>query len=695
MWFSFCLAALFSVVLLVLPGYFILRVFGQPRQTSVMCAAPVTCCVLAVAGIAFDAVGFKGVSPVLIAAAAVSVIMLAVLLAKGSHASVLLDRNARLNSGIDSKRGWHLLLFYPLVSCLVLGYYFILPLDGASSFLQIGDNAVHLNTIASMVDGGSLSSMSSDVYSAMSSDNEVPLDSSSSFYPVGWHIITAIVVAICNVGIPLAENAVNLVFVAVVFPLGCFAILRAATKGNLAIEMIGAFAVCACAAFPLRTLVVHQIYPNVAGLCVVFSIIYLGIVVLGRLASREPLFPSALSFFLALIGGVLLHPNISFVCGIALVSFVVFEFLPRQVDFRSNALKSKKLGIKIVLGGIAVGVAVIIWLLLLNSGALASLTSFLWTWTVSAGDAFSLVVSMGLRQGIPQYVLSVVVLFGFVYCLVKRDSAWLSVTYAVICLLFFFNASGSPEVKRLFSGFWYTDPERTAALVAIFAVPLTAYGLYFLYSIICRFVPRFANAALCRMKKGGGRAIPARGQFAVGAVVVGLFSLCVYFPLSFLGLPPSAIEATAQELEYNSNRDNALFYDSSEQAFVEKAKEIVPEGALVINMPHDGSVFAYAVDDLNVYYKSTSYDGEKTACEEIRLHLSDYSEDEAVQNAVESTGAQFILLLNRGDEKNFDSNSWDPSAWKGFEALDECPCFEAVLAEGDMRLYRIKQGNGD
>ena len=133
-------------------------------------------------------------------------------------------------------------------------------------------------------------------------------------------------------------------------------------------------------------------------------------------------------------------------------------------------------------------------------------------------------------------------------------------------------------------------------------------------------------------------------------------------------------------------------YTQDERDFVARVKEIVPEGELILNAPFDGSVFAYPSEDLNVYYKSCRPGGETKESKLIRTSLNQIAANEDVQEAVASTGASYLLVL--------DGYGWDedvytalgdywPALWSGLEVNDDTPGFEVVLSEGNMRLYRI------
>ena len=107
-------------------------------------------------------------------------------------------------------------------------------------------------------------------------------------------------------------------------------------------------------------------------------------------------------------------------------------------------------------------------------------------------------------------------------------------------------------------------------------------------------------------------------------------------------------------------------------------------------MPHDGSMFAYAVDDLNVYYKSAISSNESNDSIVIREGLDRYDMDLEVRKSVENIGVQYILMLGTSEEENYDSNRWESSSWEGFSNInDDSNWLEVVIEREDMRLYKI------
>ena len=106
--------------------------------------------------------------------------------------------------------------------------------------------------------------------------------------------------------------------------------------------------------------------------------------------------------------------------------------------------------------------------------------------------------------------------------------------------------------------------------------------------------------------------------------------------------------------------------------------------------------------NLNVYYKAWegNWMGKPTRENQlISTKLNEITSDSGVKEAVKSTGARYLILLDRSD---YTTNSEDPtkmtrcnasyikSSWHGIDAInDDSSGFTKVLEQGDMRLYRI------
>lgn len=679
MWFSFAVALCVACILLFIPGFIVSLASGIDVKMSFSISAPISITIFACTGIALGIVQLYGVASMLVCSLVISAIVALLILLfrllKYNVSIVSLYKTHKVSSGLR----WRWLALYIVVGMAIMSYLFLRCLPSADALVQFGDNDFHVNVIKSIADGGNYSTLAVSSYPISLEENEIPVQN-AGYYPAAWHVFAALIMTITGTTAPLVENVVNYLFLAIVFPLGCSAFLQRVSNGNKILIILGSFAVAASAAFPLRPLVVHQIYPNIAAFSCIPIAVYLMILWFETILQKKNVLPIIFALVLVVLGVSLLHPNVIFALLLYCIAYLLFSFNKRYIS-RFPKLKSHYLASFTILEICTIGIFVVVWLILLNSPAFASIAGFLWEWTITAPQALLNIVTMGLCLGVSQYFLALFVLIGFVYCIYKSEYRWIAFAFVLTAAVFFFNAAGDPTIKRLFAGFWYTDPERTAALTAIAAVPLTSMGLMVvsrgLYKLLIHIGP------FARYK---------RTINALSAITITVIFMLNYVPHELISdkIGASAFEVTRWQLKGWSNPDVQLLYSQDEMDFVEEVKKLIGPDDLVLNMPYDGSVFAYANDDLNTYYKSHVDANDTEDSVVIRTRLKDFESDAQVKDIVGQTGSKYVLKLHTNPESNYDRNAWKPEEWSGIEELgDSTPGFEVVLAEDDMRLYKI------
>ena len=75
----------------------------------------------------------------------------------------------------------------------------------------------------------------------------------------------------------------------------------------------------------------------------------------------------------------------------------------------------------------------------------------------------------------------------------------------------------------------------------------------------------------------------------------------------------------------------------------------------------------------------------------IRQRLYNIANDPQVQEAVESVGAHYVLVMSTDERNNtFVKDTYDATKWHGINYItDDTPGFELVLEENGYKLYRI------
>lgn len=670
MWLSFVLCCMALLAVLYVPGALASKAAGlSPFEVLVL--APLTSVALyAALGILLDASGLRGLGSLSMGAIACSLLFLALLLIRRYQ-------NKRQASRARVDRGVVVELAVSVCVCSVaMAYLYVKALGGADSFLECSDNAFHLNQIKAMLDGGSLSLLHAGQYSAMSYAAQAPFSISGSFYPAGWHILVALACSLTGAPATVGENAGAFVFAGIVFSSGMALLLKSVFPSKRGVAAVGSFALCSCAAFPLSPLVVHQIYPNFAALCALPGLMAFIVMRMDEACGKTDLAKTVALLLVPLFGCAALHPNVVIALLVMSVSMLVLYPWGRLS-------RSSKPGFvhRISIPFAIVVVFICGWAVSIDTPIFSGVTSYLWSWTIPPVDAFVRALSFGFVLGIPQLVFAVFVALGFLVCAKERRSRWVCLSLIAFLVIFFFNACGTPEVKKIFAGYWYTDAERTAALVALAAIPCAAVGLFTLLDYSWR------KTSVVVAKKGSTPLL----QYAMSCAIVVCFCVVAYMPYFPFSGSPTAIGFRRIELHDGSVAGQRTVFTEEEKEFCDKARVIAGDD-LVLNVPQDGSMFSYSVCGLNVYYKSFVSSEDSSDSQLIRTQLSSYENNDAVRKAVAAAGARFVIVLDKGDPERVDFHLWgdyNDYGWEGFRGLDGNSSFRLVLEDGTRRLYEI------
>lgn len=671
MWPQFALTVLFISAILFLPGWlFTVALFRRATVNSIAVAPPISVAFFVIAGLLVGAAGITGfVASIAVLFIPLAIPLLFLLIQAVAGKSRLSIRFQDSEISIPC--------IYVAVSVIVVGIFFIKSLDGPNALFQQSDNVHHLGLILEMAHDGNYSILQTSTYYLSDISSGTSPVNSIGFYPNGFFIPAALSVAILGNGAPMAENAALFVFAALVYPLTTYSLLKQLFSNKLEL-LSGALATAGFAAFPLALFVFGPLYPVMAGFCCVPSIVCTFITFFGD--QDERLLQKVIFFVVCCIGAASLQPSSVLTAGVILIPFCLHTIL--SADRSRTPYVSKH---RHVIAALFSAAVIALWLFLTYGPIMRSVTSFSWAALHNPVSGIYNVLTLSLRLGSPQYLLAALVVLGMATLVARHDNRWLVASFLFVCALYYVGDVTDTELKQLFTGFWYTDQWRTAANIAIVGVPIAAVG-------IARVLSFFNSWDRSRVSL---ISLPA---CIVGAIIC----LIIFQPQQYL-IPNGAnsafgaISDTLQssyvlgEMEETSN-----IYTSEEQEFSKKAASVIPEGCTVLNMPFDGSVFAYLDGTLNTYYKSyPSADSETSSL--IRLSLNELDRNREVQEAVLSTGASYIILLEKNGFEDQGDGQWSlcgsygKSSWTGFsENLDDLESVELVLSEGNMRLYRIR-----
>lgn len=676
-WFLFCIAYIVVGVTMELPGFLVLRCARLPRPVSLCLAPGISVLLLTILGVAYAALGIGATWVTTVLLPSAILLALNILIASKDKST----RNKQTRNAGD----WMLIGLYVAVGILLTVIFFAGSLDGPASFQPDNDNAWHLGLIRSFAEQESISPLSASLYGR----GDAQPASGIGFYPAVLHGVAALAMQVTGLAPSACENAVVAFCISIVYPLGSFVFISAPTRGDRKAAAIGSVACLSVVAFPWRFVTWGPLYPNLVSLAMIPGAV--GSFILAtdpksRAASRSSRAKIATVFAFTLLGIALAHPNGCFTAGVLIAPYMCWA-LWSHLSIASIGKNHTNLNMPariFIVAALALLIAGI-WYAMFRMPALHSVVSFRWQAYQSFQQGFVAALTfMFERQPFFQPILTALIAVGTVFIVIRhRRFAWILFAYFFTVLQYAVCTSQEGFAKHLLCGFWYTDHNRIAANVALASVPVILFGCLAIAALVAYILQNRAK----------------RTRYAIATAVATL-------PL-IVNFTPAVDDATGQRTSFvdyqilSTDKYSALTpksFNLDEQRFIQRVQETIPPTSTVINIPSDGSCFAYALDGLNLYYRDVSLakGDSKTETKDskiIRSRLVEYSSDHAVQKAVKDIDARYVLLLDQGAIDDASTEVLPPyawSVWRGIGAITEStPGFKLLLSEGDMRLYEI------
>lgn len=718
---GFILAVIVAAIIVYAPGYCSLRAVRTPREIALAAAPLPTLFLYPLLGTAF-ATFSASVEWYALFAGALVVVGLWCLICRiyfhrqsGAGKTICL-----LPAGRMPKRFPDIAFFaLPAIVGVVLGWIvFSSNLYSFDAFCQEYDNAYHLSLIRTLTETGAWSPFSASIYAIPQDNGFNPFGDYAAFYPASWHILCALTACASNTEITVAVNAVNFLLSFIVYPAGVTLFLREVFFPAEKVALFGSVLSLCIVAFPWMYLGFGPLYPNLLGNALVYPTAFAFVVIWRHGASTfHRLFTAGL-FASGLIAIALAQPNGAFALVILLAPFCVSQISARACELRSARKHPCIVGT--LAGGVAFAVIAIIWLAFYNAPFMHAVVSSSWPATLKIHDAILSALTISFGESFPSpphIVVGILALSGVFFAVSDKHTRWTVFPYAFTVLALVVNASTDGTLKQILTGFWYNDPRRMVALIGMFSVPLAslaleraAYGISFLIDFSSNrlqsnrapwslkpasLAPLTAAAANPSLKKDGYHYCSALGIMLCAIAVAFSTSIPLPSPSGTSLTPPLQVTGAWIERQSDISDETIHVLTAKERDFAERAQNSIPPGEPIVNVPNDGSGFLFGACGVKTVYRYLSGYGasERPESKLIRTSLYHISEQNNVKQAIKAMGVRYVLLLDQGNQHEEERHylfSKDADDWSGIESIcDETPGFSIVLAEGDMRLYRI------
>ena len=716
MWLEFFQSVVVIIALLYVPGVILLHASGMPKPWALVSAPLVSCALYFIEGEIFSALNI----PIPLAVMVLVPLLIAVLVNgyvyyvaskhKEDFRSEKLLKSEAIRTGKQStspvpaficeELPFWMPLLYVVIGLLTVGFLFLPTLPSASSFVQGWDIVHHLDVTQAMIESQKYSSIHYDFYSTVEASITPWEPGTSGFYPSGWNIIVALTTQLVSTTVPIAGNALNFVSAAIIFPLSiCSLIAKVLPKHRIAL-ISGAFVCLAFFVFPWSLLIYGPIFPNTVAFCVMPSIWWVFMQMTRSKTPKHDLIWLIVIFVLGLITLFILHPSTIFSSIVVLLpwSFARIGESKRRVVLFGKQIKPVTLAYVFFIFALVIW-SVFYYVLIVRGVAL----NFWWSAYSSLQDAILHALGMdfigqsyaGGELVSPQPILSICVLVGAVWTFKHKQARWMVSAFMYLSILCIFIITFDVPLKGYLSGFWYTDPFRIAASCVIMAIPLAALGLATL-----------AEAALETFASWRERTSQAQTKaqtcvfcnvwakpLIAGAVIACVVVLNYVVPMPNLKSEKPIPAATAFKQASEKAYGDHYILTSEELEFLRRVELTVPAGAVIANLPQDGSLWAYGTNDLHVLWRfPNGYDAsERPASAILRKRLNRISSDPEVLQTARDLNVQYVLILNNVvDYSNAVTSTYKPGTFRGITQItDTTPGFEVVLEEGSMRLYKI------
>jgi D-galactosaminyltransferase len=482
----------------------------------------------------------------------------------------------------------------------------------------------------------------------------------TSYYPDGMHALAALEVQVLGLSAPVVLGAVVLLFAALVLPMAVAALVWVLSEGSGAGAAAGAVLVVLPTIFPVDDWW-RPAWPFVLTVCLA---LLSAAGLLRWLGGRGERGPGAVGVVaLCGLGTLAVQPAGVVVGGLLVGGWVVG---------RAALLPLRRLAwvLPAALAVLAVA-ALVLRREKARIGILSSVAGYDYRTGTGRREAVTQVLGLvlpvpsGLGYGVPhqapQLAVTAVLLAGLVLALCRRETLWLGALWGGLVVCAVDTIAPVLRPASLLTGFFYNEPWRMTALVAVVGAVMTGTALGRWAGSVTRDVP----AVLLRW-----RVRPVVARWVAAGAVVALTGV-----VAATTVPSSVVRLRAGYQPRVLTADQqAVMHDLSTRS--------LPAGSRVLNDPSDGSAWMYALDGLRpmfVHYNP----GPLTPPVQLLLARLDHVDDDpAVQQALRDLKVCVVYDNDR------TVAAWTPKA-AGFAHLDGVASLQLLERRGSASSYRV------
>lgn len=554
-------------------------------------------------------------------------------------------------------REWRRLGVYSLG--IAIGFSFFLgpmlrALISPQSISQTYDNGFHLNAVSMVARGDGASPIQ---FGAIGG---------GSFYPAGWHEWAGLAAQLNSGDVTAAVQACSIVVALIVWPMSLAwlyeTIFPANNLGRLAVGTIS----MSWGSLTFGFLNWGTLYPNLLGMAVMPAAVAAGWELLG-LSKRPYLgFAGSLGVLLVVcLGTAFAHPNATFTAGAFLVLPAFWSVIRPGGALGKNSYRmprNRENRIWSVVVFFVITVFVLAW------GYASKLTDYPWPAVTGSRYALSDALFGAVTDQKIMPTLTLALAAGTI-AIIRNKKLWVVfASHMTVVAVYVVCAGFQPGmIRRYVSGLYYNDFRRPAAAIATLLLPITAYGIQRVGSIVWLW-------------------IRARFNLELNRTIAFFLSVAMCIPIGYLVSHNSSIrhqvDKTKQVFAFNENSE---FLTPRELKLLKRLPDYVPADVTVVNNPWDGSIWTYAFSGrlplTTSFQKSWAHEPYL-----INHELENVATDPEVCDSLKKENAQYVVLLK---DPFKDSGEDHVEHYVGLDEIPEMPGFKEVDQEGGSKLYKI------
>ena len=521
-------------------------------------------------------------------------------------------------------------------------------MGGINAVNQTYDNVFHLNAVRHILrnaDG-----------SAWVVGGLTTLPGNEGYYPAAWHQLVSLVVQLSGQEIVLGSNVVMLLLAVVVWPVGLMALMRTCTTAGPVGWMAAGTLAGITGAFPLSLMYWGIVLPYFLSM----SLMPLIVIMVSHLAGLAPRSAQRLSggqvaVLLPVVCAAiaLAHPQGVFVGMVLGLPILVWGTAARARDRWAPGLAPRpRLWPLATLTAVALIGSAAAWIELRPSQS-----SAVWKPNASLKEAIGQAISLAPNDTPTFLPLGLVMLVCAAVVLLLTRSRWLVAPWlAATAMSIITRSTPEGDLRYLLTGNWYTDNNRTTAIIAVAAIPVLALAIEHLLRLASRRFPRLDGAS---------------------GLVVGALIAVLVLAMGVLS-PGSRVNQSYFEMEWQTSG----LLSADERELLERLPEVVPENAVIATNAWNGSSLAYAISDRQVLNTYMGFQAEPEV-HLLNAELDDAQEKPEVCDATEELNVEYALDF--GPQEIHGRTA----TYTGLNEISETGAAEVVLQVGEAKLLRM------